>query len=190
MKYDNDPLMFINTVNTKNKLNGQYIYDSRKDNKNFYEEILKEENINYDIEILNNRLEEIDTEAEKYKTLKNSIKDDYENEYINKEEYIEYEKEYNHILSNSKKDKIKINERIEKTGFKSERNKEWIEIFKRNQNIKQLSKKVIDELVENIFIDKNNNIKIKFKYEDEFFEAIDFIKNHNCDIINNEFLLA
>ena len=154
------------------------------------DEILKEENINYDIEILNNRLEEIDTEAEKYKTLKNSIKDDYENEYINKEEYIEYEKEYNHILSNLKKDKIKINERIEKTGFKSERNKEWIEIFKRNQNIKQLSKKVIDELVENIFIDKNNNIKIKFKYEDEFFEAIDFIKNHNCDIINNEFLLA
>ena len=45
MKYDNDPLMFINTVNTKNKLNGQYIYDSRKDNKNFYEEIIKEENV-------------------------------------------------------------------------------------------------------------------------------------------------
>ena len=52
MKYDNDPLMFINTVNTKNKLNGQYIYDSRKDNKNFYKEIIKEENV-VDSKLLN-----------------------------------------------------------------------------------------------------------------------------------------
>ena len=33
-------------------------------------------------------------------------------------------------------------------------------------------------------IDKNKNIRIIFKYEDKYFEALDFINKHKCDIIS------
>jgi len=150
------------------------------------EEILKEEKINYDLEILYNRIQEIDEDINKYKILKVSVKEDYENEYISEEEFLDYEKEYNQILKNLKKNKILIIEIINKIDFKSEKNKDWINVFKKNQNMEELTKKAVDELIDNIFIDKNSNIKIQFRYKDEFMEAVDFINKHSMGIIKNE----
>ena len=47
-----------------------------------------------------------------------------------------------------------------------------------------INKKIIDELIDDIVIDKNKNIRIIFKYEDKYFEALDFINKHKCDIIS------
>ena len=54
--------------------------------------------------------------------------------------------------------------------------------------LKTLNKKVVNELVDDIIIDKDKNIKIIFKYEDKYFETLDFINKEKCDIINNRFL--
>ena len=62
------------------------------------------------------------------------------------------------------------------------KNKEWINKFKENYKLQHLSKKVVDELIDDIYVYDNGNIKIVFKYEDEFVEAIDFLKKYNCDI--------
>ncbi len=42
-----------------------------------------------------------------------------------------------------------------------------------------------DELIEDIVIDENRNIKVIFKCEDKYFEALDFIKRQNYDIISS-----
>lgn len=39
------------------------------------------------------------------------------------------------------------------------------------------------ELIDNVYIEENGGIKIKFRYQDEFIQAIDFIKINNCAII-------
>lgn len=44
---------------------------------------------------------------------------------------------------------------------------------------------LIDELIEDIVIDENRNIKVIFKCEDKYFEALDFIKRQNYDIISS-----
>ena len=147
------------------------------------DEIIKDEGINYDIEILNNRIEELDDNIDKYDKLKESIKEDFENDIITKEEYVEYKNDYNLFLKKFRQDKEETNKKIEEICFKSEKNKEWIDEFKKNENITHLTKKVIDELVDDIFIYEDGNINIKFKYQDEYLEAIDFIKKHNCDIM-------
>jgi len=147
------------------------------------DEIIKDEEINYDIEILNNRIEELNENIDKYDKLKESIKEDFENDIITKEEYIEYKNDYNLFLKKFKKDIEETNRKIEEIGFKSEKNKEWINEFKKNENIMQLTKKVIDELVDDILIYEDGNINIKFRYQEEYIEAIDFIKKHNCDIM-------
>ena len=147
------------------------------------DEIIKENEVNYDIEILNNRIEEIENNIEKYQKLKENIKNDLIYEYITREEYTEYEKEYNYLLKKYNSQKKITNEKIENISYKSNKNKEWINKFKDNKNIEKLNKKIIDEIVDNIFICKDGNVKITFKYKNEYFEAIDFIKNKKCDII-------
>ena len=149
-------------------------------------EITKTDEINYDIEILKNRITEIDEEMNKYKILKLSIRDDFVNKYISKEEYEEYEKEYNFKLKKLTCEKDVNEDKLEKIDFNSEKNKQWIDEFKKNKNLEKLNKKVIDELIEDIFIYENGNVKVIFKYKDEYFEAIDFLKSHNCDIIKND----
>ena len=51
----------------------------------------------------------------------------------------------------------------------------WIEHYRRNKNIKTLNKDVIDELIECIYVYENENIQIKFKYQNEYEKAMEFI---------------
>ena len=53
------------------------------------------------------------------------------------------------------------------------------------KEVKVLDKLLIDELIEDIVIDENRNIKVIFKCEDKYFEALDFIKRQNYDIISS-----
>lgn len=55
-------------------------------------------------------------------------------------------------------------------------------LFESNKQIQELNNKIINELIEDIFVSENGNITIKFKYQDEFEEAIKFVKE-NRDII-------
>lgn len=58
-------------------------------------------------------------------------------------------------------------------------------IFKKKEKINELNRLLIDELIEDIVIDENRNIKVIFKCEDKYFETLDFIKRQNYDIISS-----
>ncbi len=145
--------------------------------------IVKNSNVNYDLEILNNRLEENNKKIDKYKLLNESLKDDLANDFITTKEYNEYKKEYADILLKLKKETNELEDKIEKIDFKSEQNREWIDKFKVRENINELSKTVIDELIDNIIVNDDKSIMTVFKYEDKYFEASNFINEHKCDII-------
>ena len=53
------------------------------------------------------------------------------------------------------------------------------------EKINELNRLLIDELIEDIVIEKDNNLKIIFKCEDKYFEALDFINKQNYDIISS-----
>ena len=54
---------------------------------------------------------------------------------------------------------------------------------KKEEKINELNRLLIDELIEDIVIEKDNNLKIIFKCEDKYFEALDFINKQKYDII-------
>ena len=60
---------------------------------------------------------------------------------------------------------------------------DWMNIFKKKEKINELNRLLIDELIEDIVIDENRNIKVIFKYEDKYFEALGFINKQKYDII-------
>ena len=60
---------------------------------------------------------------------------------------------------------------------------DWMNIFKKKKKINELNRLLTDELIEDIVIEKDNNLKIIFKCEDKCFEALDFINKQKYDII-------
>ena len=55
--------------------------------------------------------------------------------------------------------------------------------LKKKEKINELNRLLIDELIEDIVVSEDGNIKVIFKYEDKYFEALDFINKQKYDII-------
>lgn len=71
----------------------------------------------------------------------------------------------------------------ENISFESKNNEDWFNEIKKLKEVKKIDRLLIEELIEDIVIVENQNIKIIFKCEDKYFEALDFIKRQNYDII-------
>lgn len=114
--------------------------------------------------------------------LRNSIKEDLKENFILEEEYWQYNKEYSDKIKKIKED-IQLYEG-EKETIKNN-DTDWMNIFKKKEKINELNRLLINELIEDIVIEKDNNLKIIFKCEDKYFEALDFINKQNYDIISS-----
>ena len=113
--------------------------------------------------IISNLYSKKEEEKEKYIMLRNSIKEDLKENFISEEEYWQYNKEYSDKIK-----KIKNNDT------------DWMNIFKKKEKINELNRLMIDE---DIVVSEDGNIKVIFKYEDKYFEALDFINKQKYDII-------
>lgn len=114
--------------------------------------------------------------------LRNSIKEDLKENFISEEEYWQYNKEYSDKIKKIKED-IQLYEE-EKETIKNN-DTDWMNIFKKKEKINELNRLLIDELIEDIVVSEDGNIKVIFKYEDKYFEALDFINKQKYDIISS-----
>lgn len=132
--------------------------------------------------IISNLYSKKEGKKEKYIMLRNSIKEDLKENFISEEEYWQYNKEYSDKIKKIKED-IQLYEE-EKETIKNN-DTDWMNIFKKKEKINELNRLLIDELIEDIVVSEDGNIKVIFKYEDKYFEALDFIKRQNYDIISS-----
>lgn len=130
--------------------------------------------------IISNLYSKKEEEKEKYIMLRNSIKEDLKENFILEEEYWQYNKEYSDKIKKIKED-IQLYEE-EKETIKNN-DTDWMNIFKKKEKINELNRLLIDELIEDIVVSEDGNIKVIFKYEDKYFEALDFINKQKYDII-------
>lgn len=130
--------------------------------------------------IISNLYSKKEEEKEKYIMLRNSIKEDLKDNFISEEEYWQYNKEYSDKIKKIKED-IQLYEE-EKETIKNN-DTDWMNIFKKKEKINELNRLLIDDLIEDIVVSEDGNIKVIFKYEDKYFEALDFINKQKYDII-------
>lgn len=147
------------------------------------DKISKNKSIDYDYEILMNRIDSIEKEKEKYLKLDRELLSDLTDEIINQTEYEEYCKDYCEHIKQLNKIKKELNNKLKNNKSNSIANKKWMSTFTELEQIEKLNSKTIYELIDNIYIEENGGIKIKFRYQDEFIQAVDFIKINNCAII-------
>ena len=106
-------------------------------------------------------------EIEKISNLKRSLYEDWKNEYITKEEYLEYKQKYESDIEKIKKNIENLDKQKEKKEESIEDNSKWIEDFKKYRNITELDRDIITELIDYIEVYENKKIRIHFKFVNE-----------------------
>lgn len=135
---------------------------------------------------MKDRLKNLEQKSEKQKNLKKMAYEDWKLGNITEEEYKEYSISYTNSINRIQENIQNIQNELAKFN-KNDDNAIWIDKFTKYRNITELSKEVVDELIEDIYVHEGKEITIKFKYEDEYQRAIEYIKrNENLTLLRNE----
>ena len=128
------------------------------------------QNYNYNINKLLN-------DIEKLKKLKKKAYEDWKLNNITKEEYQTYAKDYEERIQNCNNEINALKNVFNESVKELKKDNYWIEHFRRNKKIKSLTREVINELIDTIYVHEGGNITIKFKYQDEYKHALEFVKS-------------
>lgn len=114
----------------------------------------------------------------KQETILDSAYFDWKNGDITKEQY-------QRIKTNTEEKVIQIKESIQELLKQKEmlesninQNNEYLETFLKYQNITELDRKILVELINKIYIYENNQIETCFNFDDEYQLTLEFIKNN------------
>ena len=103
-------------------------------------------------------------EIQKISNLKKGLYEDWKNDYITKEEYLEYKQKYEQDINKIKEVMANLDKQKEKQEEIINGNSLWIENFKAHKNITELDRDIITELIDYIEVHENKKITIHFKF--------------------------
>ena len=115
-------------------------------------------------------------ELEKYKKLKKSVYEDWKLGDISKEEYFEYKNSYEKNIHNVEQNIKYLEEEIEKYKEQILGDNIWIENLKSKKNITKLTREIVIELIDCIYVHESGDITIRFKFTDEYERILEYIK--------------
>ena len=130
--------------------------------------------VEYKKEISKIRLVEVNKEIQKYEKLLKEVIKDYEKDYISKEDFDSFNKEYIYNLNELRIEK----EELEKKKI-SGLDLKWLNNYKKIGKLTTVDRNIISKFINNIYIDKNKNIRIEFKYKEQYEDAIKYLKSQN-----------
>ena len=147
------------------------------------EKLLEQINKSNTKKLANENMENIkqakEKEIEKISNLKRCLYEDWKNEYITKEEYLEYKQKYEQDIEKIKEIMANLDKQKEKQEEIINGNSKWIENFKAHKNITELDRDIITELIDYIEVHEDKKITIHFKFMDELDKILEYIENEN-----------
>ena len=117
-------------------------------------------------------------EISKISNFKMRLYEDWKNEDITREEYIEYKQKYENDIERLKQNIERLQNEKEKYEKQNVSGNEWIQKFKEQKGITELSRDIMMELIDCIYVHENGDITIKFKFEDEFKRIQEYMENN------------
>ncbi len=103
-------------------------------------------------------------EIEKLNKLKRGLYEDWKNDYITKEEYIEYKQKYEQDINRLKEIMVNLDKQKEKQKEITNEKSLWIENFKAHKNITALDRDILTELISSVEVHEDNKITIHFNF--------------------------
>ena len=129
--------------------------------------LYSESNNEYKKNIKQIKIVELDKDIKKYNDLLDGILEDYKKDYILKEDFEKYNKEYLYELNRLRLEREKLN--------KNENNDidlKWINDLKNNGKIEKLDRKIISNFINKIYVSDDGSIDIMLKYDSQYENAI------------------
>lgn len=118
------------------------------------------------------------SEISKISNFKRTLYEDWKNEDITREEYLEYKQKYENDIERLKQNIERLKNEKQKYESQSISSNEWLEKFKEKKGITELSRDIMMELIDCIYVKENGDITIKFKFEDELKRCLEYIVNN------------
>ena len=147
------------------------------------EQVLKYiKNVSYiekEIEKININNENNKKELKKLEEQKFKIYEDYKNGLLDKLEYQLFSKKNDEKIELVKERINNSEKEITKLLKDDGKEQNFIEYFKKYQNIEKLDRKIIISLIEKIYVYEDCKIEIKFKFQEPYNQVTNFIKNIN-----------
>lgn len=134
--------------------------------------------IQNDTSILLSGLNERKKELEKITHIIDSLYGDWKSGEISQEEYHRLKAKYQAQAQQLKELIIKIQTEYDKVVSGVQSNDPYLEAFLKYQNISELNRGILVDLVENILVHQNGEIEIQFKFADQHLRILEFIKNN------------
>ena len=114
----------------------------------------------------------------KFSNFKRTLYEDWKNGDITREEYLEYKQKYEKNIEKLNNNIVNLQKEKEKIEKQNNIENDWIERFKKQKKLTELSRDIIVELINSIYIHDNGDIIIEFKFKDEFKQYLNYIKNN------------
>ena len=127
---------------------------------------------------LEKQIEKVKDEVKQIELMTLDLYPDWKSGVISKEEYLELKKRFEDQKENSTKKIRELQEKINDAKRGQSGSNQFIENFIMYKNIDKLTREVVVALIEMIYIYENNKIKIVFKYQNPFQEAMEYIENN------------
>lgn len=124
---------------------------------------------NYDAQ-----LTRLNAEMQRFQDLKLNLYSDMADGIISKEEYLEFRAGYDRKIQARQHSIMQLKEEREQTVASNQRNVTWIELFKQYENITELQRAVIVNLIERIVIYDAKHIEVVFRYQDQLNSAVQY----------------
>lgn len=123
-------------------------------------------------------LEKAKDEVKEVESMTLDLYPDWKSGVISKEEYLELKKRFEDQKKNSMKKIRDLQDKIDDIERGQSGSDQFIDNFIAYKNIDKLTREVVVALIEMIYIYENNKIKIVFKYQNPFKEAMEYIENN------------
>lgn len=143
------------------------------------------ENTNKESMHFRKMLELAQNEAEKAELMMLDLYPDWKAGIITREEYVELKKRFEEQKNNAIQKIQEIVGKIEEAEKGQDGNNQFLNNFIKYRNLDRLTREVIVALIDMIYIYEDNNIKIVFRYQNPFKEAMEYIQN-NKDLLEKE----
>lgn len=126
---------------------------------------------------INARIEALEQDIEKYNQLKCNLYEDLKDDLISREEYHSFKADYNQRISevNRQISNLIGQRKAVESGMTTAQS--WFAQFRRYENIQQLTRVTIVNLIERVEIDGNKDVHVKFRHADQFAAAVDYLRH-------------
>lgn len=125
---------------------------------------------------LHKEIKACEFEREKILRFQNDLYVDFKNNIISKDQYFHFKKTYLDKINEIDSKLIKLNNELNKSTPCSLAENSFVTAFKKHQNITVLTRNVIEELINMIYVEHDGGIRIEFNFKDAFEDAIEIIE--------------